>query len=412
MTSIGRTARQQFGRYLKPPDGRALRHARWRRAHTPMLRGFGLAQAGLVGAAAGLTYLFDPQQGRQRRAKLRDRLASKRRRAAVGAERVGRDLQNRTRGLVAEARALRNREPVSDDVLHARVCSEIGRVLSTPRHVECSVREGRVTVRGSVPASEYGRLLSTVARLRGVVAVQDEITPTDPEPPRGRRPPARLNILQSNWAPATRALAGSAGAALALFGVRRAGWLGAGMLGSGVTLLLRALTNREVKELAGLASGQVPVEVQKFINIRAPIEEVYAFFSNFENFPRFMEHVREVKRLDGRRSRWTVHGPAGVPISWEAETTGEEPPRRLTWKSAGTNIVAHCGAIELRTLDNGETQVSIHISYKPPAGVIGHGLAMLFGADPKHQMNRDLLRVKTLLEGGATTVEGEAVRKG
>jgi uncharacterized membrane protein len=61
--------------------------------------------------------------------------------------------------------------------------------------------------------------------------------------------------------------------------------------------------------------------------------------------------------------------------------------------------------------ESGGTTVLIHFTYNPPAGVIGHAIASLFAADPKHALDDDIARLKTLFEAGKTRVHGHRITK-
>jgi uncharacterized membrane protein len=148
-----------------------------------------------------------------------------------------------------------------------------------------------------------------------------------------------------------------------------------------------------------MGGGRRAVEVQKTININAPVEQVFEFWRNFENFPRFMSNVRAVRDDGGGRSHWTVAGPAGVPVSWDAEITRLEPDQLIAWKSVPGSAVANAGIIRFDRVEGG-TRIDIKLAYNPPAGAIGHGVAWLFGADPKSEIDADLVRMKTMIETG------------
>ena len=95
-----------------------------------------------------------------------------------------------------------------------------------------------------------------------------------------------------------------------------------------------------------------------------------------------------------------VDGPAGVPVEWDAVITKQVPEQVLAWKSVPGSAIAQAGIIRFDSNTDGSTRVDIRFSYNPPAGAIGHAVAALFGADPKREMDEDLVRMKTLIEGG------------
>jgi uncharacterized membrane protein len=178
---------------------------------------------------------------------------------------------------------------------------------------------------------------------------------------------------------------------------------------AGVGLLARAGTNLPTQRLAGV-SGRRAIDVQKTIRVNAPVDEVYRFWSNLENFPRFMAHVRQVEPTQQGGYRWTVDGPAGAPVSWNAVITEEIPNKVIAWRSEPGSLVSNAGIVRFDSEDGG-TRVHIRLSYSPPAGVVGHAAAALFGKDPKREMDDDLARFKSLIEVGKTTGRERQVRK-
>jgi uncharacterized membrane protein len=169
----------------------------------------------------------------------------------------------------------------------------------------------------------------------------------------------------------------------------------------GLGLLTRSVTNTEIKRLVGAGGGRRTVEIQKNINVAAPLEQVYRFWTNYMNFPRFITNVREVRETGDGRSHWTVDGPAGVPVEWDAVITRRVPNEVLAWKSVEGATFENAGFVRFEPNADGTTHVDVKLTYNPVAGEIGHVLAKLFGADPKSQMDEELKRMKTLIETGS-----------
>jgi len=126
-------------------------------------------------AAAGLMYLFDPKEGNRRRALLRDKLVHLSKVTEQKREGASQDVGNRLRGLAAEVRGRLRSEPVSDDILVARVRSQMGHVVSHPSAISVSAQDGRVTLSGAILAGEARRLLTSTAAVRGVKGVDDRL---------------------------------------------------------------------------------------------------------------------------------------------------------------------------------------------------------------------------------------------
>ncbi|THC40107.1 SRPBCC family protein [Massilia sp. Mn16-1_5] len=154
-----------------------------------------------------------------------------------------------------------------------------------------------------------------------------------------------------------------------------------------------------LSNLLGGGRGQ-SIDLEKSIRIDASPDEVYDMWSKYENFPRFMSHVIEVRDIGRRRSHWVVQGPAGTQFEFDSMLTEQVKNRRLAWRSEPGAEIPNSGSVEFEPYRGG-TRVTVRFSYSPPAGAVGHGLAALLGSDPKRQMDDDLARMKHFIERGA-----------
>jgi uncharacterized membrane protein len=376
-----------------------------------------LKWTGSLLAGAGLMYLLDPGSGKRRRALIRDKAVRAGDAAGDAIGTTSRDLRNRAAGAAALARALVHGGEVPDGVLAERVRSKLGRVVSHPGSIEVAAQAGVVTLSGPVLAREEDDLVSCVSSVRGVRSVVNRLDVH--EQPGGlpglqggaARPGHRFELLQENWSPAWRLLVGTAGAGLASYGLRRRGASGALLTVVGGVLLARSISNREIKRLLGLGSGRGGFDVEKTFDVNAPVEDVFAFWSKIENFPRIMSHVREVRDRGQGVSHWKVEGPGGVVLQWNAITTELVPNALLAWKSAPGEAIRHSGIVRFEELPGPATRIGIRLTYKPPAGVLGHAVAAFFRTDPKQALDDDMVRFKSLMEEGKTTTRGETVTR-
>lgn len=207
---------------------------------------------------------------------------------------------------------------------------------------------------------------------------------------------------------ARRVLAGAAGGALTYYGFRKRGVLGTGLGTVGVGLLTYGATNRNVTRLIhSRKNGAEEFHVQKTIHVNAPVEEVFQFWSNYENFPRFMSHIKEVKDLGNGRSHWIASGPAGIPVEWKAIMTDRVPNDRLSWESEPESTLETSGSVRFERAGEG-TDVHVEMSYRPPGGEIGQAIAKLFGADPQKAIEEDLEKIRPLLEKGGEGLRASA----
>lgn len=354
-----------------------------------------------LGIGAGLAFLFDPETGRRRRIFMRDKMIHLLNKTEDAIDVTAKDLRNRMIGFVAEARSLLKREgAVPDEVVAARVKSRIGMIVSHPHAIDVKVEKGHVTLFGDVLEDELQPLLTETSRIRGVTGVESKLALCKewPTPEIGRRR-QRWDLMQENWSPTTRLVMGYLGSQLILYGLRRPGLFRTLAGVSGTAALARSLTNMPLKRILGIGAGYRVIGIKKTINIQAPVERVYSFWENLENFPKFMARVREVRKKD-HLWHWVVAGPAGLPVEWDAEMVQNVPNRLLAWKTVPGSVVEHAGTIHFDPNPDGSTRVDIQMSYNPPAGVLGHLVASFFGADPKREMDEDLARLKTFIETG------------
>jgi uncharacterized membrane protein len=145
--------------------------------------------------------------------------------------------------------------------------------------------------------------------------------------------------------------------------------------------------------------------VRSSIAIGRPVGEVYAFWRDFENLPRFMKHLASVRDLGGGRTRWRVEGPGGMQAEWEAELVQERAAELLAWKSVPGSDVDNAGTVRFRagrTPD--ETIVTVELRYAPPAGTLGKALLRLLRREPGQQLRDDLRRLKQVLETGSVVL--------
>jgi uncharacterized membrane protein len=143
------------------------------------------------------------------------------------------------------------------------------------------------------------------------------------------------------------------------------------------------------------------VRVEQVTTINRPIDEVFAFWKNFENFPRFMRHLESVEQLSGPLSRWRAKGPAGMTVEWEAEMLEAREHEWIAWRSLDGADVQNSGSVRFQRAPGARgTEVRVQLQYSPPGGVLGKGIAWLFGEEPSQQIHEDLHRMKGLLETG------------
>ncbi len=368
-----------------------------------------------IGAAIGgaAMYYFDPDRGRRRRALVRDQAVRAQSNVRDFVDAGTRDLKNRGTVLLGRTRSLVTRQKPTDAVLAERVRARMGRYVAHPGAVEVTAIGGEVTLKGSILAHEHADFLDVVQEVPGVKHVRDElsvyetaqgISQLQGEP---RRRSQGSEFMDENWAPGPRLLAGAGAMTLALYALRWHGIVRLATIAAGTALLVRTATNKPLRTLAG-TSGPHGIDIQKTVHVNAPVHDVYEFLSNYENFPQFMRNIRSVQIYPDGRSHWIVAGPLGANVEWDAVTTRTERDRLIEWSTIVGSPVEHAGTIRLDSEGEATTRVQVRMSYNPPAGPVGHAVAKFFGADPKSEMDEDLMRLKNALETAGTAGQSES----
>jgi uncharacterized membrane protein len=215
-----------------------------------------------------------------------------------------------------------------------------------------------------------------------------------------------------------RLVSGGLGAFLVLNGLKRFSLGGLLEAGIGAALVNRAITGHcAVYEKLGVntaGEGAPPEEyfhrgihVEETFIVNKPAAELFSFWRNFENLPKFMTHLDSVTKLegDGKRTRWVAKGPAGVPIKWDAEIINEEPNQLIAWRSLGGADVDNAGSVRFIDACERGTAVNVVMDYIPPAGRVGAAVAKLFGRDAEQLIRKDLREFKRLMESGEVPAE-------
>jgi len=163
----------------------------------------------------------------------------------------------------------------------------------------------------------------------------------------------------------------------------------------------------------GGAQAGKGIHVQKSITVNLPPEQVYAFWHNFENLPRFMQHLESVQTTGDRRSHWKAKAPAGTTVEWDAEITEDRPNELIAWRSVGEADVENQGVVRFTRAAGGRgTEVHVELRYDPPAGKLGALVAKLFGEEPNGQVAGDLRRFKQVLETGEVVHSDASLHRG
>jgi uncharacterized membrane protein len=113
--------------------------------------------------------------------------------------------------------------------------------------------------------------------------------------------------------------------------------------------------------------------LQKTFEIECPVRTVYNQWTQFEEFPRFMEGVKEVRQLDDTHLHWRA-SIAGKEKEWEAEIIEQVPDQRIAWRS--TSGAPNAGTVRFEPLNKGRTRVLLSMEYEPQGFVEKSGDAL------------------------------------
>lgn len=152
---------------------------------------------------------------------------------------------------------------------------------------------------------------------------------------------------------------------------------------------------------------------QATITIGAPVEQVYAFFRDFENLPKFMAHLVSVSKIDDKRSFWRAKAPGGATVAWEATILEDRPCEFIAWRSREGADIDNSGTVRFVPApgDRG-TEIHVSLRYHAPGGKLGVALAKLFGEEPTMQIRGDLRRLKQVIETGEVVHSDASIHRG
>jgi uncharacterized membrane protein len=161
-----------------------------------------------------------------------------------------------------------------------------------------------------------------------------------------------------------------------------------------------------------LRSGQ-GIKVEQTITINRPVSEVYAFWNEVENLPKFMKHLQSVRMNDSKTSHWILQPSHNSTLEWDAEIIENRPDELISWESLPGSDVANAGSVWFKPAAAGQgTVVKITLKYDPPGGKFAAKVAQWLGEDATTVIENDLQRFKILLETGEIPSAEEQPRGG
>lgn len=229
-----------------------------------------------------------------------------------------------------------------------------------------------------------------------------------------------------------RVLSVVAGGALALAGARRRDLAGLGLALVGAALVRRGATGHcdvyqqlgvstadgrtvprrargEIVSRAATVDARRAIKIERSITVGRPADELYALWRDFEQLPRFMRHLTEVRNEDATHSHWVARLDGGRTVEWDSEIVNDLPGQLIAWKTVGDPDVAHAGSVHFSAAPAGRgTVVRIVLDYEPPAGATIARIAHVFAHAPEQLVAEELRRFKRLAETGEViTTDGQ-----
>jgi uncharacterized membrane protein len=140
--------------------------------------------------------------------------------------------------------------------------------------------------------------------------------------------------------------------------------------------------------------------IEESIQVHAPLRVVYDQWTQFEEFPKFMEGIEEVRQIDDTHLHW-VAAFGGQHHEWDAEISEQRPDERIAWKNTGGKDNA--GVVTFHFIDDERTQIMVQMDFVPE-GIV-EKLGNAFGV-PDRRVKGDLARFKELIETSDHTTDG------
>ena len=180
----------------------------------------------------------------------------------------------------------------------------------------------------------------------------------------------------------------------------RPGRIAAAMAAVAGVTALDVLCSQQLSQSAPQQQGQ---RAESSVTINRAPADLYRFWRDFQNLPRFMPHLSSVRVDTARQSHWVAQGPAGITVEWDAEVTDDRPDALIVWRSLAGANEGQTGSVRFEEAPGGRgTFVRVCMEYHPPGGALGTVVATLFGEEPGQHIHEGLRRFKQLMEAGET----------
>jgi len=230
----------------------------------------------------------------------------------------------------------------------------------------------------------------------------------------------QVKLDVANISDAERLASALGGALLAAYGISQRSRSGTILVAAGGALIVRGATGycpgyaaagidwHTSDDTRVALAGEKGTPVDVAVTIARPHDELYRFWRQLDNLPKFMPHLVSVTDLGNNRSHWVAMAIRSRTVEWDAEIINDNPNELIGWRTlAGADVVS-AGSVRFKPNGKGETEVHVHLQYDPPAGKMGAVVAWMFGDEPSQTIREDLRRFKALMETGEVpTTKGQ-----
>ena len=185
--------------------------------------------------------------------------------------------------------------------------------------------------------------------------------------------------------------------------------VGAGLLDVLATEEL-VTTTPKVEHAQRVADG---LQVKKSVTVNRPVDEVYAFWRNFENLPLFMKHLDSIVGTGENTSRWRAGAAHGLSVEWEVQLVEDRPNELLSWQTIGVSDITGHGRVEFTPAPGRRgTEVRASIAYQVPGGAVGNKIARIFRDAPGVKVENQLNVFKQIIETGEEVLSDASLYTG
>lgn len=211
------------------------------------------------------------------------------------------------------------------------------------------------------------------------------------------------NVL--NVGKAERIASLAAGALLYSFSAGKQNFLKKGLRYTGIYFLYRGISGncpaKAMVQKEEFTAHSPAINIRTCFIVRAPRKLVYESWRNLEKLPKFLKHIKKIKVVDELHSYWLLKSSGRMPkVEWNAEIIDQEENRELSWRSLPGSKIETAGKINFADTTGG-TEVTVLITYRPPAGYIGAAVAGFINPSLKRMIEQDLANFKRYIEAKA-----------